>query len=360
MKMVPQQFVRKECLRILESVRPSLEPLKNTELVLLGGTGFLGAWLIEMLSALNDDFGLGVRSMVVSRSTDQFVARFPHLGNRTDLRFQKSDVRQLWQMPMEADWVIHAAASPDTRAHASNPLDTASVIVDGATATIRAAERMSHLRMLMFLSSGLVSGRSEAGGLIDETATSAPAPEASFVYAGAKRFAETLFSAARSQCRIPTMSVRPFSLLGAYQPLDRPFAHTSFISDALRGSPIRVQGDGSAVRSYMYGADAAYWLLRMLTGGKGGDVFNLGSDEAVDLRTVAMKVASRFQPQPEVMFNTASRAIAQDKIVPSIARAKDRLGLQIMTPFDQALAATVDWNQAMHQQVRSNDVGRTL
>lgn len=346
------RLVRAESLRILAGNRSLLEPLKGTEVVVLGGTGFLGTWILELLMALNDEFGFGIRSLVVSRSTDQFVSRFPHIAKRDDIRFEKCDVRQLWQLPMDADWVIHAAATPDTRVHASKPLEVASVVAEGAMSIVRAAERMSRLRMLMFLSSGLVAAHDkESDKNIDEMASMAPPPESSFMYAGAKRFAETVFSAARSQCRIPTVVVRPFSLLGPYQPLDRPFAHTSFIADGLKGDAIRVQGDGSTIRSYMYGADAAFWMLRMMVGGKSGDVFNVGSDEAIDLRTMALKVAAGFQSRPEVLFNTGIRSVRTDRLVPSIAKAQDRLKLSPMTPLDMAISKTIEWNRLMKASV---------
>lgn len=347
MKQTAQSLVRSECLRILDGRSSELANLKNSEVVILGGTGFIGTWIMEMISALNDELNFNVRGFIVSRSTDQFVLRYPHLGTRKEFKFEKCDVRQVWQLPMEADWLIHAAATPDTRVHASNPLETASVIVDGAMATVRAAERMSKLKMLLHLSSGLVVSQPDSAGesTVPEISNLATPPEASFVYPGAKRFAETIFSAARSQCRIPTISVRPFSLIGPYQPLDRPFAHTSFMADGLRGGPVRVLGDGTAIRTYMFGGDAAYWILRMLTGSKSGEVYNLGSDQPYDLKTVAAKVAQRIDSRPDVVFNTANRKVVQDRQVPAILKARTNLNLDVLTSLDQALDATIRWNQ---------------
>lgn len=352
MKQTAQNLVRSECLRILDGRSSELVNLKNSEVVILGGTGFIGTWIMEMISALNDEFNFNVRGFIVSRSTDQFVLRYPHLGTRKEFKFEKCDVRQVWQLPMEADWLIHAAATPDTRVHASNPLETASVIVDGAMATVRAAERMSKLKMLLHLSSGLVVSQtdSSAESTVPEISNLAPPPEASFVYPGAKRFAETIFSAARSQCRIPTMSVRPFSLMGPYQPLDRPFAHTSFIADALRGAAIRVLGDGTSVRTYLYGGDAAYWILRMLTAGKNGEVYNLGSDHPFELKNMARMVADRFDTRPDIVFNTAIRSVTQDRQVPSLSKAQSTLGLSQFSNMEHSLDATIEWNKL--QQVR--------
>lgn len=213
MKLECQERTRHDCLRILDGRDKALDPLRQTELVVVGGTGFVGTWIAEMVSALNDGYQFGIKLSLISRSTDQFANRLPHLANRSDINLIKSDVRQLGEFPSDADWVIHAAANPDVRTHASNPLDTASVIVDGTMSVMRTAERLGRLQKLLYLSSGLVCGAQPAtANGVAENAQGAPAPDASFIYPNAKRFAETLCSAARAQSRIPVLVARPFHL----------------------------------------------------------------------------------------------------------------------------------------------------
>ena len=76
-------------------------------------------------------------------------------------------------------------------------------------------------------------------------------------YAEAKRYGESLCTLFRNQFRLPIVNVRPFSFVGPYQSLDAPWAINNFIRDVVMRQPIRIQGDGTAVRSYMYGADMA-------------------------------------------------------------------------------------------------------
>jgi nucleoside-diphosphate-sugar epimerase len=347
MRLPCQAAIRQDCVRILNGRAQSLNALRQTELVVIGGTGFVGTWIAEMIAALNDEFQLGVKLSLISRSTDQFATRLPHLANRPDVQLIKSDVRQLGQFPMNADWVIHAAANPDVRTHASNPLDTASVIVDGTMSVVRTAERLGQLRKLLYLSSGLVSS-SPDNQAVTENALGAPAPDASFMYPNAKRFAETLCSAARAQSRIPVSIARPFSFIGPYQSLDTPWAQTTFLADALRGKPIRVLGDGQVVRSYLYGSDAAYWFLKILTSGENGDVVNVGSPDGITLQDLAKAVARHFAPSPEIMFNTAPRMNAKSaQLLPDTRHAQAEYGLSVFTPLDEAIKATVQWHRMM-------------
>lgn len=347
MKLDCQERARLDCLRILNGREKALEQLRQSELVVIGGTGFVGTWVAEMVAALNDEYQFGITLSLISRSTDQFASRLPHLANRADIKLIKSDVRQLAQFPMNADWVIHAAANPDVRIHASNPLDTASVIVDGTMSVVRIAERLSRLKKLLYLSSGLVCGTQPASiNGIAENSQGAPSPEASFIYANAKRFAETICSAARVQSRIPVLVARPFSFIGPYQPLDTPWAQTTFLADALRGKPIRVLGDGQVIRSYLYGSDAAYWFLKILTTGQSGDVVNVGSPVGITLHDLAAEVAKNFNPPPEIMLNASPRSVGKSAhLLPDTTYAQNEYGLSVFTPLDEAIKLAAQWHR---------------
>ena len=342
-----QERTRHDCLRILNGRDKTLGQLLQSELVVIGGTGFVGTWIAEMVAALNDEYQFGIKLSLISRSTDQFASRLPHLANRSDIQLIKSDVRQIGQFPMDADWVIHAAANPDIRTHASNPLDTASVIVDGTMSVMRIAERLGRLKKLLYLSSGLVCGSQSASiNGLSENSQGAPAPDASFMYPNAKRFAETICSAARTQSRIPVLVARPFSFIGPYQSLDTPWAQTTFLADALRGKSIRVLGDGQVIRSYLYGSDAAYWFLKIVTAGENGDVVNIGSPVGITLQDLAKEVAKNFEPSPEIMFNTSPRSVGRTaQLLPDTSHAQNQYGLCVFTPLDKAIKLTVQWHR---------------
>lgn len=352
--MKRQERIRHDCLRILDGRDKELDPLRQSELVIVGGTGFVGTWIAEMVTALNDAYQFGIKLSLISRSTEQFSNRLPHLANREDIHLIKSDVRQLGEFPMDADWVIHAAANPDIRTHASNPLDTASVVVDGTMSVMRTAERLGRLKKLLYLSSGLVCGPQPASEMgLAESAQGAAAPDASFVYANSKRFAETICSAARAQSRVPVLVARPFSFVGPYQSLETPWAQTTFLSDALQGHAIRVLGDGQVVRSYLYGSDAAYWFLKILTAGQGGDVVNVGSPVGTSLQDLAKLVAQNFEPSPEIMFNTSPRSLGRSaQLLPDTTHAQNEYGLSAFTSLDEAIKLTAQWHLMQNSQER--------
>jgi dTDP-glucose 4,6-dehydratase len=151
--------------------------------------------------------------------------------------------------------------------------------------------------------------------------------------------------ACRSQFGLPVLTARLFTFVGPYQLLDRPWAINNFLSEALRGGPIRVQGSGDTVRSYMYGSDMAYWLLRLLVDGKIGGAYNVGSPTGTSLKNLAAKVAEHTSSRPIIELNTLpSGNIPSTRWLPDVSLAHADCGLGIRIELDQAIRRTIAWH----------------
>ncbi len=342
------ESVRQDCSLVLKNRAELLAPLKGQMLVVTGGTGFVGTWLAELVTCLNDEYKFRTQLVLIARGTDHFRDTRPHLAKRADIRLVKNDVRSLLDLPKESDWIVHAAANPDNRTHATSPIETMLTISEGTSALLRAADRCDNLKMFLNVSSGLIYGSLPVEmGAVAESFSGAPlVGSTSSAYAEAKRYAETFVSATRTQTQIPCVNVRPFAFIGPYQSLETPWALNNFLHDALGGSAIRVFGDGRAVRSYLYGSDMAFWLLRMLTASKSGECFNLGSPETVTLEKLAFIVADFIKPSPEVVLRSQSAHASANSFVPDVSLASKKLQLSVTVPLKVALEKTLQWNRA--------------
>ena len=328
------KIVQEDCQRVLSGREGQLKRLRQSSIFITGGTGFMGTWLAELLACLNDHYSFAIKVYLLSRSPDRFAERCAHLANRADLKLVHGDVRYLSELPKDTSFIVHAAGSPDGRQHASYPAETLMTAAAGTHSVLRAAERCSDFRMFLNVSSGYVEGEVKPGSLSD-------------IYAESKRFTESLCSAARSQYRIPTLSVRPFAFLGPYQSLETPWAINNFLRDAITGRTIRVLGDGQTVRSYMYASDMAFWILAILAEGRQGAVYNLGSPEPIRLAELAELVAERVKPRPDVLLRAGSPADQQaSRFVPDVSAAARDLGLACTVALAEALERTLSWNRA--------------
>ena len=340
--------IRADVAEVVKDNVQLLAPLKGGKILITGGTGFVGTWLVETLAYLNDQFGYGVRMQLLAKHASQFKARVPHLGGRKDVALIDRDVKDIIEINDDVAYVIHAAANPDNRLHASDPLRVMGVISKGTESALAAASRISGLKKFMNISSGLVYGPQPLGlEALPEIFLGGPdCASIMSVYAESKRFAETLCTVHRNQYKMPVVTARPFAFIGPYQLLDKPWAVNNFINDALRGGPINIMGDEHTVRSYMYPSDMAFWLLRILAAGESGHAYNVGSPHGITLKELADKIASNFTPQPQVaLASKAYKAQHRSRFVPDVKAAETDLGLRLTVGIDEAIKNTLLWHK---------------
>lgn len=341
-----RDIVQQDCDSVLDLAAGVIGDLGDAKILITGGTGFMGSWIAEMVMRINMARKSAAKVYVLGRDRGRFERNLGHLVGNSLIDFIRCDVRNIAEIPKDIGYVIHAAGTPDNRIHASNPIETMVAIAEGTHAVLQAADRVSNLKMFVNVSSSSIYGaqsidlpriRESYSGLLPNSQVAAS-------YAEAKRYGEALSNAARSEARIPVVVVRPFSFVGAYQPLDAPWAVNNFIQDALSKRPIRILGDGQTVRSIMYGADMAIWMLAIMTRAKSGQVYNVGSNEGISIERLAEKVASKFSPAPEVLLNASlSGTIPNTKQVPDTELASQNLGLRVLSDIDLSLERSILW-----------------
>ena len=114
------------------------------------------------------------------------------------------------------------------------------------------------------------------------------------------------------------------------------------------GGPIRILGNGDTVRSYMYGSEMAYWMLRILLSGKSGHNYNVGSPNPISLKDLATKVSNNFSPLPPILSrNGAETEATHSKFIPNIDVVKKEMSLDIKIDIDEALRKTIEWNKLL-------------
>src|SRR5208337_111237 len=167
-------------------------------------------------------------------------------------------------------------------------------------------------------------------------------------YAEGKRSAELLCALAASP-RLATTVARCFAFAGPYMQLDAHFAIGNFIGDRLHDRPIRVLGDGSPVRSYLYASDLMVWLWTILFRGENCRAYNVGSERAVSMAELAAAVAQTASPHVEVEIRGQPTGLPPQRYVPSTERARQELGLQERVSLHAAISKTRGWRLQSQQ-----------
>lgn len=343
-----EDIARSDCERVLPLVLGRLDSLDGATILITGGTGYFGSWICEAIAYLNEVHHRSIKLYLVARDRGPLETRLAHISSKPYMNFIRCDVRSLGEIPKDVNYVVHAASNPDFRFHSSNPLEAMTTISEGTQALLKAADRVSDLRMLLNVSSSSVySQHLEMDGRIAESFAGLPlSGVGKHPFGEAKRYAEALCAAARSAARIPIVTIRPFTFLGAYQDIDAPWAINNFMRDALAKRPIRILGDGQTVRSFMYGADLAAWILVMLLHAKSGQIYNVGSDAGYTLLEVADKVAASIDPTLDVVTNASlTGSVPNSSLVPDTTAAKRDFSLEQYTSLDLAIERTILWHR---------------
>ena len=337
--------LRQDCLKACAHQPDVRDKLSLKRIAVTGGTGFLGTWIAEMIAALNDEYDLKISLDIYARTTAEWEKKWPHLSSRPDIQLYSQDVRSPFQFQSDTNFVIHAAGVPNNRVHASDPLRVMQTTIEGINNALDAASQLDNLSRFINVSSGLVGGVPNHPGALSETDYFViPSGHLHLVYVDAKRAAESIAAIYRSQFRMPVSTIRPFTFAGPYQSLDRPWAINSFLGDALMGRDIRIHGDGSARRSYLYGSDAAWWTLAALVNGTDGEVYNVGSPEAISHIELAQLISEKISPKPSIAVNTApSKQWQYDELYPSVTHTQSALGVVETRTLEQAIDKTWRW-----------------
>ncbi|AOO65983.1 NAD-dependent epimerase/dehydratase family protein [Sulfurospirillum halorespirans] len=317
----------------------NLEKLKNKEILITGGSGFIGTWLTQLLIFLNDTYNFNITLYLIARHITSNLEVL--VNNRKDIIFIKNDIRNVREFSKDIAYIIHAASSPDNRIYMSNPIESMNIITDGTKNSMENALLLEKLEKIVHLGSGQVYGSLDSHNITENDFGKLNCNSISTIYPEAKRYAETLTNAYRSLYKLPIVQVRPFSFIGPYMSLNKPWAVNSFIRDALKTKNIRILGNGKPVRSYMYPTDMALWILNMLIHGKSGAAYNLGSDMGISLEEVAVKIKNIIGSSLSIEILNMNDHCSE--FVPNINYVKQDLGLEIRVDIDDALNKSIKW-----------------
>jgi nucleoside-diphosphate-sugar epimerase len=346
MQIDPFAEIRQDCLLACAGQPDVRSKLRLQHLAVTGGTGFLGTWIAEMVAALNDEHHLGITLDLYARNVNDWTQKKTHLSNRSDIRLKSQDVRSPFEFVRNTNYVVHGAGLPNNRVHSSDPLRVHQTTIMGLNNALDASTKLDNLSRFLNVSSCLVSGTPNRPGALTETDYfPIPCGQPHTVYVDAKRAAESLAAIYRSQFRMPITTIRPFTFAGPYQELDRPWALNNFLRDVLTNGDIRIHGDGSARRSYLYGSDAAWWTLATLVNGVDGGTYNVGSPTAVTHLELVNIIGEYASPKPRVILNTVLSKVRQDDLYPDITHTQKSLGVTQTCSLAQAVDKTLRWNR---------------
>jgi nucleoside-diphosphate-sugar epimerase len=328
---------------VLTHTKVLWEELRGKNIFITGGTGFFGCWFLESFAWANKELNLNASLLVLTRDGETFKKKAPHLTEHPFISFRLGDVRDLDFPQGEFDYIIHAAAAFSSNLTGKDSLEVFDIIVEGTRHTLEFGKQCQ-VKKFLLISSGAVYGKQppEMNNISEDYLGALDHTDWHSAYAEGKRSAELFAILNAGQYGFEVKIARCFAFVGPYQTLNGHWAIGNFIRDGFNGGPIVVKGDGTAFRSYLYAADLIVFLWTILFKGKSGLPYNVGSDSAINIRSLAELVNSVFKIKKDVVISGNPLSITNiDRYVPSIKRVQDELDLKQKIDLREAITRTI-------------------
>jgi UDP-glucuronate decarboxylase len=352
--------VREDLQAICDRLNPLLDRLQNRRILITGGGGFLGYYLVQTLLHWNSSRDPGARTHITV--FDNYVRGVPpwleRFATRTDLAIVKHDVTRPVPANQSFDYIVHAASIASPTFYRQFPLETMDTNVNGLRTLLEYAHARGQadrpIEGFLFFSTSEIYGDPPPEQIpTAETFrghVSCTGPRA--CYDESKRYGETLCVTFASRYGIPVKVVRPFNNYGPGLALHDRRVIPDFARNILAGEDIVLLSDGSPTRTFCYVADAVVGYYQVLLAGRTAEAYNIGAEAPeVSVRELAERLVSAARsvsgyagqvvrgvdPDLQYLVDNPQRRC------PSIQKAKNEVGFSTAVGLDEGLRRTLIW-----------------
>jgi dTDP-glucose 4,6-dehydratase/UDP-glucuronate decarboxylase len=357
--MKVSSIVEKDMEEIGAAVSEKAAALEGKRILITGGAGFLGYYLIGAVLYLNSRFERPASIVCL----DNFIRGVPSwldgIGNAVEV--VKADVNsfELSKIP-KVDYIVHAASIASPSFYRRFPIETMDANVGGLRnlleygRSVHGTER--RIESFLFFSSSEIYGDPPAHEIPTKEDyrgnVSCTGPRA--CYDESKRYGETLCVNFHSRYGIPVKIVRPFNNYGPGMGTSDGRVVADFCGNILRGEDVTLFSDGLSTRTFCYVADAVTGYLLALLSDADGEPINIGADSPEV--TIASLADMAIEAGRELFGIEGVRAVmkknadadyltdAPNRRCPSLEKARRLLGYAPRTSLRDGIRRTLLWH----------------
>ena len=310
-----------------------------------GGAGFIGSNFVHHLFHKYPDYRILVLDLLTyAGSVDNLPTDFHDASSSGRIEFWYGDVRNaslVDNLVRRADVVVHFAAETHVTRSIFDNHHFFETDVLGTQVISNAVLRAENVDRFIHISTSEVYGTADST-LMDEQHPLMPLSP----YAAAKAGADRLVYSYWATYQLPVTIIRPFNNFGPRQHLEK--AVPRFVTSCILDEKLRVHGDGSAARDWIYVQDTCEAVDRVAHCDKSkvvGEVINIGTGVSLSIAEVA-KATVKLMGKPESLITYVGDRPGQVfRHTADASKAKRILGWQPSIDFETGLAKTIEWYQ---------------
>lgn len=303
----------------------------NMKILVTGGAGFIGRWVVKKLAESSDIWVLDNLSNGKEENLLEFRNKLKDfvIGDIRDTKILKTIFKNKF------DICIHLAADINVQSSIDDPKETFESNITGTFNLLEEARKAG--TKFIFISSALVY--SSANRPINESHPLKPASP----YAASKIAGENLAFSYYFTYNLPVVVLKPFSAYGPFQKSNMEGGVVSiFIQKSLDNQPLPVFGDGTQTRDFIYVEDCAEFIIKAAFSDKAiGEIINAGSGSDISIKDLALLI-SNDQKMIKLVPHHHPQAEIQ-KMVCDDSKASKLLGWVPKTSLKDGIIKTRDW-----------------
>lgn len=304
------------------------QDLAGKTCAIIGGGGFLGIHLAKALQRHGADVRAYGRSLY-----------FPEaLKGALWMQGTLEEVQKLSAFLDGADCVFHlAGTSTPASSEANRQQDVANAVI-GSLSLLDLCVKLGIGKVVFASSGGTIYGDAASPPFSEDTT-----PNPISAYGINKLSAEFYFRLFNRTCGMQNVVLRIANPFGPYQHvLKRQGVIPIFIRQALEGKSIRIWGDGTATRDYLFGADVAEAMVAAAVYEGTESVFNIGSGAGRSLNDILTALRDVLDMEQDIQY-LPSRTLDVPSSVLDCSLAARELGWRPATAWHDALRETYRW-----------------
>lgn len=116
-----------------------------------------------------------------------------------------------------------------------------------------------------------------------------------------------------------------------------------FVSNLIDGIKVPLYGDGLNVRDWLHVDDHCQGILKVLEGGRSGEIYNIGGGTELTNYEITLKLLELCGASTDMIEPVADRLGHDRRYSVDCTKISTELGYQPLIPFEAGLEATVRW-----------------
>lgn len=315
--------------------------MTKKRVLITGGAGFLGSHLCDRF------ISEGYHVIAMDNFITGNVKNIEHLFKLPDFEFHHADVSKYVHVAGPVDYILHFASPASPIDYLRIPIQTLKVGSLG-THNLLGLAKLKKARILI-ASTSEVYGDPEIHPQVEEYWGNVNPVGPRGCYDEAKRFQEAITMAYHNHHGLETRIVRIFNTYGPRMRLDDGRVLPAFLSQALRGEPLSIFGDGSQTRSFCYVDDLVEGIYRLLLSDYHMPV-NVGNPVEITIKQFAEEICKLTGAQLKIAYQPLPENDPQ-KRRPDITKARELLGWEPQVDRAEGLRRTLEYfKEHIHQE----------